>query len=507
MKKGFTLIELLGVILLLGVIATIATPVVLNITSSTKEIAAEESIKMYIKAVNNKIAASRIKHKKIEDGTYEITDNGNKICLVSGCSDYIEIDYSGNKIESGYINIKNGKVYSFEYLKIGNIAYSGDMNNLTSIETSTSIVKTPDECFILDPNDSSVISGYDVDNSKCTKNVTIPNKINGVEIKTIGDESFLGKELENVTILNGIKKIGNIAFSDNKLTSLTMPDSIEEIGDYAFESNLISNLKLSRNLKIISQYSFANNALTNLVLPDSILTIEEGSFSDSKIENLKIGSGVKTIGKSAFIGNPLTRLTIPGNVESIGEGAFAYNSIINLKLENGIKIIGELAFRGNQITSLIIPPSLEEMGDSAFIENAVETLDLSNATQLKTIGPYAFNNNKIKNIQFSNTLEEIGEYAFSENYLSNIIIPDSVKTIGEYAFSTNNLKTVKIGNEITYIGESAFESTIYNLDGYGPNQIESIIINSNSSSVSYENAFKGFNGTICFLKDNPNCGN
>ena len=37
MKKGFTLIELLAVIIILAVIALIATPVVLNVTENSKK--------------------------------------------------------------------------------------------------------------------------------------------------------------------------------------------------------------------------------------------------------------------------------------------------------------------------------------------------------------------------------------------------------------------------------------------------------------------------------------
>ncbi len=50
MKKGFTLIELLAVIIILAVIALIATPIVLDVVNSAKESAAESSAKGFADA-------------------------------------------------------------------------------------------------------------------------------------------------------------------------------------------------------------------------------------------------------------------------------------------------------------------------------------------------------------------------------------------------------------------------------------------------------------------------
>ena len=47
MKKGFTLIELLAVIVILAIIALIATPIILGIINDAKDSANERSVELY----------------------------------------------------------------------------------------------------------------------------------------------------------------------------------------------------------------------------------------------------------------------------------------------------------------------------------------------------------------------------------------------------------------------------------------------------------------------------
>ena len=112
-KKGFTLIELLAVIVVLAIIALIATPIVMNTIKNSKKGAAERSADNYIKQVETAVAESRIDGTKVANGTYNIQPDGN-LCPTSGCGendkDKITIDISGNKPTSGTVKILNGGV-------------------------------------------------------------------------------------------------------------------------------------------------------------------------------------------------------------------------------------------------------------------------------------------------------------------------------------------------------------------------------------------------------------
>ena len=133
-KKGFTLIELLAVIVVLAIIALIATPIVMNTIKSAKKGAAERSADSYINAVETAVATAKLDGKDVADGTYQIDGNGN--LTGEGLPDgKLTIEMNGNKSTGGTIMIKSGNVSkSGTKLVIGdyNLKYKDD--KLTAIE-------------------------------------------------------------------------------------------------------------------------------------------------------------------------------------------------------------------------------------------------------------------------------------------------------------------------------------------------------------------------------------
>ena len=124
MKKGFTIPELLAVIIILGVVALIATPVVLNVVESAREKAKSSSLKMYIKAVDNTVMDLKLKGNNIPDGYYSIDSNGN-ICIGTPCK---EVQVKGEKPTSGVIEIKDYEVACIYGLTFESYMVSCDSN-------------------------------------------------------------------------------------------------------------------------------------------------------------------------------------------------------------------------------------------------------------------------------------------------------------------------------------------------------------------------------------------
>ena len=87
-KKGFTLIELLAVIVVLAVIALIATPIILNIIEMSKRGAAEESVTSYVRAIETEVMLglkNNSDYKNKDDYAYdEIEVNIKGIIPTSG---------------------------------------------------------------------------------------------------------------------------------------------------------------------------------------------------------------------------------------------------------------------------------------------------------------------------------------------------------------------------------------------------------------------------------------
>ena len=125
-KKGFTLIELLAVIVILAIIALIATPIVLNIIKDSKEQSRIRSLEMYIDAVGNAVVQYQLKTAKqpnrFEDIKEYITlDNNNVSC-------------DGGEFKNGQIPLQDCKVENeivIEDFIYGNVCVAVNENTAT----------------------------------------------------------------------------------------------------------------------------------------------------------------------------------------------------------------------------------------------------------------------------------------------------------------------------------------------------------------------------------------
>ncbi len=137
-KKGFTLIELLAVIVVLAIIALIATPIVMNTIKKSQKGAAERSADNYIEAVETAVATSRLDSDGVPDGTYTINDEGN--LEGNGLEKPLTIEMSGNKPSSGTITIKDGQVETSSTMTIGSyeVAYNPTNKKYEATEKDSS---------------------------------------------------------------------------------------------------------------------------------------------------------------------------------------------------------------------------------------------------------------------------------------------------------------------------------------------------------------------------------
>ena len=126
MKKGFTLIELLAVIIILAIIALIATPIILNVINDARKSAGLSEASMILSGNNNYCATSAMKNQL--DGSVDICADGvtkeDVSQMVSlGNAEVLEVEYENGKVTKLKVKSNN---YEFELQSDGIFSVDGE---------------------------------------------------------------------------------------------------------------------------------------------------------------------------------------------------------------------------------------------------------------------------------------------------------------------------------------------------------------------------------------------
>jgi hypothetical protein len=203
--------------------------------------------------------------------------------------------------------------------------------------------------------------------------IHIPNTIQGIPVKEIGDYAFYGlthSDLEfpskkikrqgitDIFIPEGVVKIGRSAFAHSSgrpdtytpssLNSIIIPDSVTEIGSEAFQGmTLLTDIHIPASLKITGGRIF---------------------YGCNNLKNVIITNGVKIIGDNMFQGcTSLTSINIPESVISIGYGAFNGSGLTSLEIPISIVVIpARIATHCEKLTTITLPESILEIEQEAF---------------------------------------------------------------------------------------------------------------------------------------------
>ena len=205
MKKGFTLIELLAVIVILAVIALIATPMILGVIDSAKKGAAESSTYGYVDAIEksdlkNMIDVGDYASKK--DGTYDLSMLTN-------------VSYKGTSPKAVCVTIKAGEVESgsFQFdsyivdYQDGKAKVNKQKNQIDCTVSITTIEFSPNESFgrierveLTVHND---VNGIDNNSLRYiwTTNTTQPNETDFVNTFQNGDKIWMPQDSASIYYL------------------------------------------------------------------------------------------------------------------------------------------------------------------------------------------------------------------------------------------------------------------------------------------------------------------
>ncbi len=241
----------------------------------------------------------------------------------------------------------------------------------------------------------------------------IPESVDGVVIKGIGDRAFMNcGNLKTVTIPNSIETIGDYAFYDcDSIIELTIGENVKSIGNYAFA--YLDNIQvLNYNAINVEQFEFENLQSTNV--------FESFGLSNEDGVTVNIGNKVKFLPKGMFHCVQRT-----ANITSLN---FA---------ENGsLATISAYSFERIPIKTLYLPNSIETIDDFAF-NDCDSIIELTIGENVKSIGYGAFSDCvNLKTVTIPNSIETIGDFAFSNcDSIIELTIGENVKSIGNYAFA------------------------------------------------------------------------
>ena len=206
-NKGFTLVELLAVIVILALIALIATPIILNVINDAKKQAAKDSAYGYMDAVEKYIVSSELEDKSIKDRTYSVEELNN-----------MGVSVKGSTPDNGNIEIKNSSVKSYDIGIDGYVVRNGKVEKVSttkSFKNGTAVYYNPvsrEKC-----NDYTEANSTTGKNSGCMKWYVFNDKEGNATVNVILDHNTTARVAWNSTGNNSeMKEVKKALENDTK---------------------------------------------------------------------------------------------------------------------------------------------------------------------------------------------------------------------------------------------------------------------------------------------------
>ena len=478
---------------------------------------ATEKVDNFIDDSNKKTTITQTeKNNKTKSATEKVSIQNNKECLEIENNSVVKFNGNAKKViipegieiikENAFSNANSIKeIYFPKTLKlIENNAFS-ETNNIEKIYIED-IGKWCNIVFKLPYSNPFCTSHATMMlNNKEVRDLTISNT------ESIKNYCFLGVNLENVEIGEGVKSLGSDLFSQG-LKKIKLPSSINSIGYNIFGNNpsLIieyngtlkewNAIRKDRGWNTINELKYkvvylkktTKTTSTDIDKEENIIDLNykdlkfqaQGkkliSFDNcNNVTSVEIPKNIEIIGKDCFKNKEIKEISkMPKNLSVIEEGAFSYNPKlldINLSSTNVTEIkdgayqgdtgltkvenlpkslikIGKKAFYGcTGITSFTFPEGIEVIEDNVL--ESCTSLTSVTFSKIKKIGAYAFNSTKLKEINFNGTVKDFMSIDISEDsgiLESEILIKFSYggKTENKYIYELYTPKILNPNYEI-----------------------------------------------------------
>ncbi len=263
--------------------------------------------------------------------------------------------------------------------------------------------------------------------------------------KENAESDFLWKTLEDGTV-HIIAYIGTSK-------DVTVPEKIDgktvtTIGKCAFSTAMdLTNLNLEVPL------------INSLWIPDCVTTIGEGMAAyQTSLTDLRLPADIKAVPDMVALRcRNLVNFVVPSKVEKIGFAAFEdCNKMVAYTLPESCTVIEAEAFTRNDRLVAINLDKVKSIGMWAFFECNLMGPEL-NLASIETIDTHAFQAcRSLTDVTIGDNCKEISGHSFKNCFkLVSVTLPEGLESIGELAFAATNAEESSVPAGCT-VAEDAF---------------------------------------------------
>ncbi len=388
-------------------------------------------------------------------------------CDTSNALIYYTTDRSIPSTTNKNTILYDGKpIHASQTIIITAVAYCDGMYR-SSISTFASIIAPYADESVLTVTPNGTLTSY----SGTATSFTIPQNVNGNEVKTIGPGVFENKNITEVILPDSVTKIDNSSFKNCTQLKTVFSRNATVIGEEAFcNCELLKNVLLLSDITSIGKYAFYNAGNKQNLLSGTTFTLKlkkltdipDGAFSKSSIASIELNR-IKSISKTSFL---------------------ECNQLVNVYIEY-LMNMPDGCFKG---CSSLTEVEIKELGYiSAGAFSCCENLEYASFPTVKNVFSNAFENCvSLTDVELMSAVE-IYSNAFNGCINLSVLNLPELQTFEESVYSENNPKIYLPANLKRFYAPKMKE-TVTGMFSFSP---DIVIIGLNGAENLAENSFKG----------------
>ncbi len=289
--------------------------------------------------------------------------------------------------------------------------------------------------------------------------ISVEGPINEADFNTLWESSFNGRlkiiNLEKAAVENGIVPEEALFHKDEQvnwetmeittiwLEKLFLPEGVTEIGDFAVAyATTLHEIRFPNTLQTIGKSAFTDCirlTAEQLTFPESLRVIGEQAFYQCRglTGKITLPEALKAIVCGAFYSCKISEISFPQSLEYLGCMAFANAAFEKAVLPDNCQLCPQGGqFYNNWVLAEAHLPDNSALVPADVFSGCFSLKKVNIPSKAITIGEFAFDQVKMSDIDFPETLESIGQNAFQScNKLTTVVFPASLKSLGDRAFA------------------------------------------------------------------------